>query len=412
MLHERALAHSRASVNVHGHRVPGPRGREGLREQTEFPFAPDENRVVGAPGGAKAWKRARLAPRERAARLARKASRPGLAGAAAGRALRDPWGPRPRSPREKAPRAAPSFGQDLERASDEGTAARQALEEHDSDAVPVARLRQASEARLLGRHVRGCARHRAGPRRTGRDEVDRQAEIEHDHPPLSRDQDVGGFQVLMELARPMKRLDPSSQLPQRFPQTSGVERIRGKRNSDPRRILWREGRDAGGRFGRPDLCRPLARGGIPRESGRAPNKSREGSSVDELHREEPPVPLRQELVERDEVGMHEIRERAELLLEEVQRGGVPTPQGLEGHDVRMLHIEDLIDDAVGARAQAPLDLEAVGAVELLVPASAHRNSHRAAAPPSRSLSWLSSTGLGLRRTRKLSTIARPQPSLR
>jgi hypothetical protein len=55
----------------------------------------------------------------------------------------------------------------------------------------------------------------------------------------------------------------------------------------------------------------------------------EGRAVDELHREEPGVALVDELVQRHEVGVTQIRELAELILESVNVDGVLLIERLE-----------------------------------------------------------------------------------
>ena len=87
--------------------------------------------------------------------------------------------------------------------------------------------------------------------------------------------------------------------------------------------------------------------------------------LDELHGEEPPVPVREELPEADEIGMDHLLEGAELLLESVEGGGVEVLDGLEGDDQVALAVEGLVDDPHAAGPEPPPDFEAVGPGEFV-----------------------------------------------
>ena len=91
---------------------------------------------------------------------------------------------------------------------------------------------------------------------------------------------------------------------------------------------------------------------------------RERHPVHQLHREEPLVAFRQQLVQRDEVRVRDVGQRPELLLESVERGGVDVPECFERDRQAVLAIERLVDDAEAAAAKAASDLESRVAGEL------------------------------------------------
>src|SRR4051812_32420779 len=64
--------------------------------------------------------------------------------------------------------------------------------------------------------------------------------------------------------------------------------------------------------------------------------------------------------------MAEVGERAELVLEAQQRGGVLAPEELQGDGAGPLAIERLVDDAVAAGAEPAPHAEAVVAREVAV----------------------------------------------
>jgi hypothetical protein len=78
----------------------------------------------------------------------------------------------------------------------------------------------------------------------------------------------------------------------------------------------------------------------------------EVDAVDVLHREEPPLAPREELVELDEVRVHDVGERAELALEAIERVRVGAQQRLERHARVALGVEHLPDDAERPLAEA------------------------------------------------------------
>src|SRR5439155_17229960 len=108
--------------------------------------------------------------------------------------------------------------------------------------------------------------------------------------------------------------------------------------------------------------------GRRREAARQPGLGRVGLSahvpeeidpVDQLHREEPLLLVRRQLVEGDEVRVGNIGQRAKLLLElyEGLRGDVA--QDLEGDGDVPLPVDRRIHDTVATSAETPLDDEAV-----------------------------------------------------
>jgi hypothetical protein len=95
-----------------------------------------------------------------------------------------------------------------------------------------------------------------------------------------------------------------------------------------------------------------------------PRVAGERDAVDQLHREEPLVAFRQQLVQRDEVPVRDVGERSEFLLEAVEGGGVDVAQRLQRDRLIPLAIERFVDDAEAAGAEAAADLEACIAGEL------------------------------------------------
>ncbi len=216
---------------------------------------------------------------------------------------------------------------DVDHGPIERRASRERLEENDPDAVPVGRGRRCIFERLLGCHVAGRADDLAllSQILVGRArQIGCHAEVEQNDPALRRDQHVGRFDIAMEVAGRMEGLDALDQLSQ-----SGAEQA--------------------------DV-----RGRAPRSESRAAGGVRqEVRSRNELHREEDAIGVRrEELVQAHEIGVLDIREPPELLLEEVQGGRVPAEQRLYGGLLPALSIVDLVDDAHSAPSDAAHDLEA------------------------------------------------------
>ncbi len=110
----------------------------------------------------------------------------------------------------------------------------------------------------------------------------------------------------------------------------------------PRRLLrsWRDRR----------VVRGSAR-------GRSLDVLQEVGAVDELHREKDAIVVADdELVEPNEVAVMDVRERPELLLEEIESGGARVEEGLERDVLLALTIERLVHDPHAALADAAQDL--------------------------------------------------------
>jgi hypothetical protein len=102
--------------------------------------------------------------------------------------------------------------------------------------------------------------------------------------------------------------------------------------------------------------------GVGEAGGRAGDGGQEVAAVDELHGDEP-LRVGDEVVEADEVVVADVGEGPELALEPVERLGVVGAQGLEGDAGAGGLVEDLVDDAVAAGAEATHDGVAGGARE-------------------------------------------------
>ncbi len=79
-------------------------------------------------------------------------------------------------------------------------------------------------------------------------------------------------------------------------------------------------------------------------------------AFDELHREEPVVSVRDELVEVDQVRVADVEEGAEFLLEAVERRGAGPLYGLECHLGSALAVVGTVDDPHPAPAEHPGDV--------------------------------------------------------
>lgn len=91
----------------------------------------------------------------------------------------------------------------------------------------------------------------------------------------------------------------------------------------------------------------------------------EANTIDTLHREEPEALFRQQLVERDQVRVGEVRQGAEFPLKTIEVGRVRRAQHLERHHGATLPIVGLVDDAEAARAEPPEDPEPIVSGELV-----------------------------------------------
>ncbi len=76
---------------------------------------------------------------------------------------------------------------------------------------------------LLGRHVRGRAAGAVVRRAGASHAIADEAEVEHDHAPFARDEDVARVQVPVELAQVVQRRDRGRELPERGAEPALVE---------------------------------------------------------------------------------------------------------------------------------------------------------------------------------------------
>ena len=102
----------------------------------------------------------------------------------------------------------------------------------------------------------------------------------------------------------------------------------------------------------------------------------EVDALDELHREEPLVFFREELVKRDEIRVRDVRERTKLVLETVERVGLGAPQSLYGDEDAALAVIRAIDDPEATRAQTTFDREPIGSPEIVRAPGDHMSSGR------------------------------------
>jgi hypothetical protein len=92
-----------------------------------------------------------------------------------------------------------------------------------------------------------------------------------------------------------------------------------------------------------------------------------GLTFYELHREEPPAVLTEELTKRNQIGMVEIRECSELVLEPIDVPAVEVQQRLQSHARAGLVIECLVDDTHPAPPDLALEGKAFSAFEEYFP---------------------------------------------
>ena len=95
--------------------------------------------------------------------------------------------------------------------------------------------------------------------------------------------------------------------------------------------------------------------------GAAPRE--EVHPLDQLHGHQPALLGVEELVELHEVGVVQVGEGPELLLEPVEARAVRLPQGLEGHHATIPLVANLVDHAGAALAERLEHGEALGARE-------------------------------------------------
>jgi hypothetical protein len=384
-LDQHALAHAGAAVHQHGHRLPvAHRGGERLAQHLRVRAPAHQRRRV-----------LRARPR-RAARNGRRgqaAAQPAqdrLTVGARGRiavqevdAQLRQVDRRLRHQVERRHRLAPLLlHQHHDRRADERQGAGQRVVEHGADRVPVAGRPQLQRCALLGRHVVDRADHVVvvGHAAARARQVGDEAEVEQHDAPVAVDHHVGWLDVAVQLAGLVEDVHALGQLAQRVAQP--VVRQRRRRG----RLVERHRRGVGARARLGGEARhqrtgagvgPAIRLGVveaerakPRLRS-APNPGDEVHPLDQLHREEPLVAGRDQLVQRGQVGMADVGQLAELALELVEGGGVAVAQGLERHGAGALAVVGLIHDAHPAGAEAPDELEPVAPCELSVETGRH-----------------------------------------
>ncbi len=214
--------------------------------------------------------------------------------------------------------------EDLKRAPAEGRLARQRLEEHDPDRVPVGGGGQRRRFDLLRCHVR---RRPADLIVLVRGVAQRGKQIAHDpeksrshRPPFVRHHDVRRFDVPVDHPRRMQRDEPARELDERISKTRLVEA-----RTSPRAA--------------------------------AAHVLDEVGSVDSLHREEPLPVLLDELAELHEIRVMEVLHGPKLTLEGEQRVRAVRPERLERDDRPLLAVVGLVDDAHPPFAESAAELE-------------------------------------------------------
>ena len=154
----------------------------------------------------------------------------------------------------------------------------------------------------------------------------------------------------MHHPRRVQRQEALGELPERQPQPRRVEerRVQARaRDLDRRRA--------------PDGAHARSRGGrrLLDEQGGA-NVRDEVDPSDEVHGQEPPVVLADELAQGHEVGVLHLLHRAKLALQARQVFGARVPQRLERHPRSPLSVERLVDDAHSAFSEEADQLEPLG----------------------------------------------------
>jgi hypothetical protein len=260
--------------------------------------------------------------------------------------------------------------EDVDRRSDERRPSDEGLVEDDADAVPVRSRRQHLGHRLLGRHVPSRAHDLVRLGEVLVDavlEVGRDPEVQDHHPPILRDEHVRRFDVAVQLARAVKHLHALHELPQSPAKQIEVGRRRLRQRLHRRRSIARAEPN-----GRRHLLRMRMRHAHdgrrrPRfgAGARLANVRQEIGAVDELHREKDVVVLgHHEFVETHEVGVMNVGQSPELLLEAEERRRGEFAQTLDRDDLTAFVIERLVDDAHPALADATYDLVPVVAPPL------------------------------------------------
>ncbi len=237
-------------------------------------------------------------------------------------------------------------GGDLGRGADERRLAGERLVEQHADAVPVAGLVERLAGDLLRRHVRGRPAAVVDVGAGGRAaQVDREAEVADRDPATLLDQHVRRLDVAMQDAGAVQGRQAFDQRRQHGAQAIEAQRSVGEPDRRPRP---------------PAPARPWARWlgeaaivvGARRGAGADVGAEvlEEAAALDQLHREEPLV-AREQVIEGDQVGVDDVGEGAELVLEAVRVDAVDVAHGLE-RDLGLLDpVVDPVHDAHAAGAQ-------------------------------------------------------------
>ena len=185
--------------------------------------------------------------------------------------------------------------------------ARKRLVDHRPHCVPVSGGRHAEPGCLLGRHVGGGARDPVDALSDARlIELDDQAEIEEDHVAPAGDHHVGRLQIAVNNVMAVQGHDPFDKL---------CERRAKPRLIDPP--------------GRPHIVEEI-------------------HAVEQVHGEEPLRAVGLQAVQADEIGMADVRGRAEFTLEAVQLSPVDLGQHFEGRPITAHYVHRLEDDSHAA----------------------------------------------------------------
>ena len=209
----------------------------------------------------------------------------------------------------------------------EGKPPGERLEQRHADGVPVGRLRRARARSGFGCHVSGRA---AGGVRAvivgSRNELGDQTEVEDHHARLGCDEHVRGLDVAVELAEAVQGRYAVYELPKRRHEAL----VRAPGVALTSQVLNEVG---------------------------APH---------ELHREETAGVVGEQLVQADQIGMHDIREASKLTFQSVRVSRCRVTQCLEGHDFVPDRVVYLVDDPHTAHAQSPTHREPRVAQEVVL----------------------------------------------
>jgi hypothetical protein len=272
-------------------------------------------------------------------------------------------------------------GEHFEGRAGERRPSRQGFVEKAPDAVPVGGGSDCSRSRLLGSHVGRSAGDRdpfgrgLGRRRS---QLGHETEVEDLDQPVFGHEHIGRLDVAVKLARRVKRTEALCDLPERGPETiqagrdpapalppaalldQASELLLAQAHGQVLGIVPGQGRRCLGRIlGRRGRLDPFA------------DVLEEVSASDELHREKPLIRLGHQLVERHQIRVGEVGQRAELLLEAEQGVGSRPLQRLQGHHGPAVLIERLENDTEAAGSEPALEPKARRRLELRGRRTAH-----------------------------------------